>query len=219
MTSAAPRIAVLISGEGSNLQALIDASAKRMIDAKLALVVSNRATAHGLERARRAGIPAQHLGAAAAKGDGAAYDAALTAAVAQCSPDLVVLAGFMRILGPAFLERFGDRVLNIHPSLLPKYPGLDTHQRVLEAGDEWHGATVHFVTAQLDSGPPVLQYRIAVRPQDTAESLTQRVHTGEHVILPRAAAWFVQGRLRLSGEEVMLDGRRLDEPVVVEGEA
>jgi phosphoribosylglycinamide formyltransferase-1 len=213
-----PRIAVLISGEGSNLQALIDATSSGTIDAEIALVVSNRAAARGLERARRSGIPAQHLGAAASV-DRAAYDAALTAAVARCSPDVVVLAGFMRILGAAFLERFGDRILNIHPSLLPKYPGLDTHQRVLAAGDAWHGATVHFVTAELDSGPRVLQYRIAVRPQDTAESLTLRVHTGEHIILPRAVAWLAQGRLRLSGEEVMLDGRRLEQPVVVEGEA
>jgi phosphoribosylglycinamide formyltransferase-1 len=218
LTAAASRIVVLISGEGSNLQALIDATGNAAINAELVLVVSSRSGARGLQRARRAGIQGQHVGIGA-DGDRAAYDSALTETIGRYEPDLVVLAGFMRILGQTFLRRYGDRILNIHPSLLPKYPGLDTHQRVLAAGDRWHGATVHFVTADLDAGPRVLQYRLAVRAEDTVESLTARVHTGEHIILPRAVAWFVDARLRLSDGEVMLDGRRLREPVVVEGDA
>ena len=214
MTSSAPRIAVLISGEGSNLQALIDAARNGGIDGEIVCVLSNRAAARGLERARRAGIQAQHLGSK--DSDRARYDVALTQAVGEHEPSLIVLAGFMQILGPSFLARFGERILNIHPSLLPNYRGLDTHRRVLEAGDPTHGATVHFVTAQLDAGPRVLQYRLDVGPGDTVETLTARVHTGEHIILPRAAAWFVSGRLRLTGSEVMLDGRLLQEPVVVE---
>ena len=125
----------------------------------------------------------------------------------------------MRILSPEFIARFHGHVMNIHPSLLPKYPGLDTHQQVLDNGDAEHGATVHFVTAELDAGPAVIQYRIPVRPGETLESLVARVHAGEHVILPRAVDWFASGRLRLRDEAVMLDGKRLTGPVIVEGEA
>jgi phosphoribosylglycinamide formyltransferase-1 len=139
--------------------------------------------------------------------------------LAQYAPDLIVLAGFMRILTPEFVARFAGRLLNLHPSLLPKYPGLDTHRLVLENEDPVHGATVHFVTADLDAGPPVIQYRIAVRPGEPIESLVERVHAGEHVILPRAVDWFVTGRLRLEGDTVMLDGKRLQQPVIVEGDA
>jgi phosphoribosylglycinamide formyltransferase-1 len=124
----------------------------------------------------------------------------------------------MRILSPPFIERFAGRVLNIHPSLLPNYPGLDTHRRVLEAQEAWHGATVHFVTAELDAGPAILQYRLRVRAGDTTESLAQRVHVGEHLILPRAVSWFAAGRLRLAAGSVMLDGQALQEPVSVDEE-
>lgn len=209
-----PRIVVLISGEGTNLQALIDASASGGLPAEIALVVSNRSAARGLERAHRAGIRALHVGISV-RGDPATYDLDLTDAVDRAAPDLIVLAGFMRILGPTFLGRFADRILNIHPSLLPRYPGLDTHRRVLAAGDSEHGATVHFVTADLDAGPRVLQYRLAVRPDDTVDSLTARVHVGEHIILPMAASWFVEKRLRLADGVAMLDGQPLTEPVVV----
>jgi phosphoribosylglycinamide formyltransferase 1 len=214
LSGAPPRIAVLISGEGTNLQALIDAERSGTLDAHVALVISNRASARGLTRARTAGIPAEHLG-----GQGAerrSYDAALADLLARYSPDLIILAGFMRILTTEFVQRFGDRLLNIHPSLLPLYPGLDTHRRVLEAGDRYHGATVHFVTADLDLGPRVIQYRLRVGPTDTVDSLAARVHVGEHIVLPRAAAWFAGGRLRLASGRVMLDGRALTEPVVVE---
>lgn len=217
MTRPATRVAVLISGEGTNLQALIDAARAARLGAEIVAVVSNRAAARGLERARAAGIAALHLPAARGQ-ERAAYDAALAERLAPHAPDLLVLAGFMRILSPPLIERFAGRILNIHPSLLPKYPGLDTHRRVLEARDPWHGATVHFVTAELDLGPPVLQYRLRVRAGDTTESLAQRVHVGEHLILPRAVAWFAAGRLRLVAGSVMLDGRALPEPVSVDEE-
>jgi phosphoribosylglycinamide formyltransferase-1 len=208
---------VLISGEGTNLQALIDAVAARRIAGEIALVVSDRAAARGLERARAAGIPAEHL-AARRGAERAVYDRALAELLGVHAPDVVVLAGFMRILTPEFVARFAGRTLNLHPSLLPKYAGLGTHRLVLENRDPVHGATVHFVTAALDAGPAVIQYRIAVRPGDTIDSLAARVHAGEHIILPRAVDWFVTGRLRLVGEAVMLDGKRLEQPVIVEGE-
>ena len=218
MTRPVTRVAVLISGEGSNLQALIDAAGAQQLGARIVAVVSNRAAARGLERARAAGIEALHLSAARLP-QRSEYDTALAALLAPREPDLVVLAGFMRILGASFVERFAGRLLNIHPSLLPKYPGLDTHRRVLEAGERLHGATVHFVTADLDAGPAVIQYRLAIRAGDTPESLAQRVHVGEHIILPRAVAWFAAGRLRLGESSVMLDGRALVEPVAIDEEA
>jgi phosphoribosylglycinamide formyltransferase-1 len=217
VASTDPRIAVLISGEGSNLQAIIDATRTRRIAGTVALVVSNRAGARGLERARAAGIPAKHLGARPGA-DRAEYDAALAHLLAEHEPDVIVLAGFMRILGPELAADIAGRTLNIHPSLLPKYPGLDTHRRVLEAGDREHGATVHFVTSELDMGPRVIQYRLAVRGNDTPESLQQRVHVGEHLILPRAVDWLATGRLKLAAGAVMLDGAALSGPVVVEAE-
>jgi phosphoribosylglycinamide formyltransferase 1 len=217
MAHTSTRVAVLISGEGSNLQALIDAARAGTLGAEIVAVVSNRSAARGLERARKAGISAQHLGASRGQ-ERNEYDAALAALLTPHEPNLIVLAGFMRILGAQFIERFSGRLLNIHPSLLPRFPGLDTHRRALEAGDRWHGATVHFVTEDLDAGPAILQYRLAVHPDDTSESLTARVHVGEHIILPRAVAWFAAGRLRLAGGSVMLDGRALAGPVSIDEE-
>jgi phosphoribosylglycinamide formyltransferase 1 len=211
----ARRVAVLISGEGSNLQALLDSSRTGTLGgAEICVVVSNRAAARGLIRARDAGVPARHLGGKDMTRE--AYDAALSALLADYSPDLLVLAGFMRILSPGFADAYAGRLLNIHPSLLPAYPGLDTHRRVLDAGERWHGATVHFVTSELDAGPAVLQYRLAIRNDDTVESLAARVHVGEHLMLPRAVEWFVGGRLRLENGSVMLDGQRLSQPVIME---
>jgi phosphoribosylglycinamide formyltransferase-1 len=218
MSSERRRAAVLISGEGTNLQALIDAVAARKIAGEIAVVVSNRAAARGLERARSAGISTEYLPAQRGA-ERAVYDRALADLLDRYVPDLVVLAGFMRIFTPEFVARFSGRLLNLHPSLLPKYPGLDTHRLVLENRDRMHGATVHFVTAELDAGPAVIQYRIAVRPGEPIESLVARVHAGEHVILPRAVDWFMTGRLRLVGDAVMLDGKRLQQPVIVEGAA
>jgi len=214
LSRAAPRVAVLISGEGSNLQALLDAASAGTLGAEIAVVVSNRAAARGLVRARDAGVAARHLGGKDISRE--AYDDALASLLAEYSPDLLVLAGFMRIFSASFIARFAGRILNIHPSLLPAYPGLDTHRRALDAGEHWHGATVHFVTVELDAGPAALQYRLRVRAGDTVESLTARVHVGEHLILPRAVEWFVGGRLRLENDSVMLDGRRLSQPVIME---
>ena len=210
-----PAVVVLISGEGTNLQALIDAARDGALGARIAAAISDRADARGLERARRADLAARHIGRDAfASRD--TYERALADAIDEHAPSAVVLAGFMRILGPAFVERYRGRLLNIHPSLLPRYRGLDTHARVLKAGDTHHGATVHFVTDELDAGPRVLQYRLEVRPGETAESLAERVHRGEHVILPRATAWLAAGRLKLAGDEITLDGQPLREPIIVE---
>jgi phosphoribosylglycinamide formyltransferase-1 len=217
MTRPTTRVAVLISGEGSNLQALIDAARAGRLGAQIVAVISNRSAARGLDRARAAGIPARHVGAVRGQ-ERAAYDATLAAELAVHGPDLVVLAGFMRVLGTELVASFAGRMLNIHPSLLPAFPGLDTHRRVLEAGERRHGATVHFVTADLDAGPAILQYRLAVRAGDTAESLAQRVHVGEHIILPRAVSWFAAGRLRLANGSVMLDGQPLSAPIAVDEE-
>jgi phosphoribosylglycinamide formyltransferase-1 len=217
MTRPATRVAVLISGEGSNLQALIDAARAARLGAEIVAVVSNRSAARGLERARAAGIAALHLPAVRGQ-ERSDYDTALAKLLAPLDPDLLVLAGFMRILSPPFIEQFAGRMLNIHPSLLPKYPGLDTHRQVLEAKEQWHGATVHFVTEELDAGPVIVQYRLRVRTGDTPESLAQRVHVGEHIILPRAVSWFAAGRLRLASGSVMLDGRALNGPVSVDEE-
>jgi phosphoribosylglycinamide formyltransferase-1 len=211
------RVAVLLSGEGSNLQALIDAERAGALGARIVAVVSNRAAARGLERARTAGIEALHLPAVRGQ-ERAEYDEALAALLAPREPDLIVLAGFMRILGGAFVDAYVGRMLNLHPSLLPKFPGLDTHARVLAAGERWHGATVHFVTAELDAGPAIVQYRLPVRAGDSAASLARRVHVGEHIILPRAVTWFAAGRLRLAGGSVMLDGRALSGPVSIDEE-
>jgi len=215
MTPAPSRIAVLISGEGTNLQALIDTARTGLLGTQIAVVISNRGTARGLDRARAAGIAARHLPAMRGQ-DRDAYDSMLAAEIAVHGAELVVLAGFMRILGERFVDAFAGRILNIHPSLLPAYPGLETHRRVLDSGDRWHGATVHFVTAELDAGPAVIQYRLAIRSGDTTESLAERVHIGEHIILPRATTWLAAARLSLLNGCVMLDGRPLPEPVVVD---
>lgn len=222
MAAAAPmpqaaRIAVLVSGEGSNLQALIDAERAGKIGGRIVAVASNHAAARGLERARSAGIDALHVGAL--KGEPRRdYDARLAAALEPFDVDIVVLAGFMRIFDAELVERFAGRMLNIHPALLPRFPGLDTHRRVLEADERTHGATVHFVTPELDAGPSIIQWRTAVRADDTPETLGARVLRGEHLILPRATDWLAAGRLRLAGGGVMLDGALLADPVVIEDE-
>src|SRR5690606_34662253 len=209
---------VLISGEGTNLQALIDSARDGRLNARIAAAISDRRDARGLDRARRAGIDAIFLGRKEFP-DRDAYEHALAETIDTYSPAAVVLAGVLRVLGPRFVRRFEGRMLNIHPSLLPRHRGLDTHRRALEAGDREHGATVHFVTEELDAGPAVIQYRMPVHPRDSVETLVERVHRGEHVILPRATDWLVTGRLQLAGGEVMLDGERLVAPVVVEEES
>jgi len=212
------KVIVLISGQGTNLQALIGAQQAGELHSDIQAVFSDRIDAPGLERARQADIDARHLEPADFD-DNAAFDAALARDILALEPELLVLAGFMRILGPDFVETFRGRVLNIHPSLLPRFPGLNTHRRVLASGDTLHGATVHFVTEKLDGGPRVIQYRFPVRPDDTETSLKSRVSRGEHIILPRAVGWFAEQRLRLVNGAVMLDDRELNQAVMVDGEA
>ncbi len=204
--------AVLISGSGSNLQAIIDEVAAGRLDLDLAVVLSNQPSAYGLERARKAGIRTEcirHQDFA----ERAHYDAALVECLDRYQPELVILAGFMRILTATFVNRFKGRVLNIHPSLLPKFPGLDTHQRAIDAGEKWHGCTVHFVSEDLDGGPAIIQGRVPVRPDDSASELAARVLEVEHLIYPEAARMFASGRLECRAGSAWLDGERLDEPV------
>ena len=207
------RCAVLISGFGSNLQALIDAGAE--LGGEISVVASDRGGVEGLKRAERAGLANHYLNPKGFE-NREAFDTALAELLDEFSPDLLVLAGYMRILTPSFVDRFQDRMLNLHPSLLPRYPGLHTHRRVLAAGDAMHGSTVHFVTEDLDAGPRVIQYRLAVNPNDTEASLSARVQEGEHIILPKAVNWFLTERLSCKGGDVFLDGVILDEPHVVE---
>jgi phosphoribosylglycinamide formyltransferase-1 len=207
-TSPCGRIAVLISGRGSNMRALLDASTKGALPAKISLVISNRADAEGLQTAREAGVETACI-AHADYPTREAFDAALVERLQQIQPDLVALAGFMRILTPVFITPFAGRLLNIHPSLLPKYPGLHTHQRAIDAGDREAGSTVHFVTPELDGGPPVLQARVPIRADDTADSLAQRVLEMEHAIYPLAALWFLQGRLTLDKQGALFDGQTI----------
>ena len=201
-------VVVLISGSGSNLQALIDSITGDDHPARISAVISNRADAFGLERARKAGIDTRVLDHKA-YADREAFDAALIEVIDAYKPQLVVLAGFMRILTSGFVRHYQGRLLNIHPSLLPKYKGLHTHQRALEAGDSEHGCSVHFVTEELDGGPLVVQALIPVESDDTPESLAQRVHVQEHRIYPLAMRWFAEGRLRLGQDGAELDGQAL----------
>ncbi|EKM96608.1 MAG: phosphoribosylglycinamide formyltransferase [Pseudomonas sp.] len=200
-------VVVLISGSGSNLQALIDSQSDSN-PARIGAVISNRADAYGLQRAQAAGIPTQVL-SHREFADREAFDAALMAAIDAFQPDLVVLAGFMRILTPGFVRHYQGRLLNIHPSLLPRHKGLDTHNRAVAAGDAEHGCSVHFVTEELDGGPVAIQAAIPIRPDESVAQLTDRVHVEEHRIYPLAVRWFAEGRLRLGEQGAMLDGEKL----------
>lgn len=202
---------ILVSGGGTNLQAFIDAVREGRIDLEIAAVLSDNPTAHGLERARRAGVPAVCV-PRADYADRASFDRALGDAIAARQPDIVILAGFMRVLGPELVARFAGRMLNIHPSLLPAYRGLDTHRRALEAGERWHGCTVHFVTEELDGGPCIAQARVPVHPDDTPERLAARVLEQEHRLYPWVAALLASGRLRYADGTAWLDDRPLTAP-------
>lgn len=206
---------MLISGSGTNLQAFIDRAADGSVNLDLVRVASNRPDAYGLERATRAGIPTvciEHQQFEARE----SFDRALAAALDEDRPELIVLAGFMRILSPWFVRHYEGRILNIHPALLPLYPGLDTHARVLAAGDTHHGSTVHFVTEELDGGPRILAGRIAVQKGETADALKDRVQAVEHQIYPQAADWIANGRLDYRDGTAWLDDELLDEPVVID---
>ncbi len=207
------KTAILISGSGSNLQSFIDRVDSGEIDLELAVVFSNRPDAYGLQRAQQAGIATACI-EHAPFADRETFDRAVAAKLDEWQPELLILAGFMRILSPWFVKHYEGRVLNIHPALLPAYPGLDTHQRVLDAGETWHGSSVHFVTEELDGGPCILQGKLAVDRQETAEQLCARVQAIEHQIYPQAADWFGKGRLQFKDGCAWLDGNRLDKPVV-----
>lgn len=211
------RVAVLISGSGTNLQSFIDNARGARSGLDLVLVLSNRADAYGLRRASDAGIATACLDHREFD-DRESFDRAIATRLDEQRPNLVILAGFMRILSAWFVRHYAGRLLNIHPALLPQYPGLNTHARVLAAGDAHHGSTVHFVTEELDAGPRVLAGRIRVRPGETAAQLQRRVQAVEHQIYPQAAEWFATNRLMFKDDAAWLDGKKLDEPVVIDFE-
>lgn len=214
MTAPGPaRLVVLISGRGSNMAAIARACAAGEVAARIVRVIADREDAAGLGIARELGIESQAVPRAAFQGR-EAFEAELRREIDAARPDLVVLAGFMRILGQGFVTAYAGRLLNIHPSLLPRHKGLHTHRRVLEAGEPEHGASVHFVTAELDGGPVVLQARLRVLPGDDEARLSARVQRCEHSIYPRVVHWFASGRLRCGATGVELDGRPLTSPLV-----
>ncbi len=211
-SAADKRIVVLFSGSGTNLQALLDASLMEGLGGRIVAAISNRPDAGGLTRAQKAGVETAVLDHRKFSSR-EAFDQQLMALIDSFSPDLVVLAGFMRILSDGFVRHYRGRMLNIHPSLLPLYPGLNTHERALKAGDSEHGATVHFVTEELDGGPAVLQATVPVQPDDDSRKLAARVLEKEHRIYPRAVQWFCQGRLALTAGGATFDGNRLERPI------
>lgn len=207
------RLAVLISGRGSNMAAIARACAEGRIQARIDVVISERPGVAGLDTARSMGIQTRTIAWPGAA-ERLQFEQGLEAALAEVRPDIVVLAGFMRILSQQFVAARAGRILNIHPSLLPNYRGLHTHRRVLEAGDRVHGASVHFVTAELDGGPVILQSRVAVRPGDVEGTLSARVQATEHIIYPRVVGWLADGRLAWRDGQPWLDGKPLQAPVV-----
>ncbi|MCG8463547.1 MAG: phosphoribosylglycinamide formyltransferase [Xanthomonadales bacterium] len=203
---------VLISGGGSNLQALIDQTQQGLLNLKIRAVISNRPDVQGLKRARRAGIAAltiDHRGFFSR----AEFEAALAQAIDDCDAQLIILAGFMRVLGTDFVNRYPGRMINLHPSLLPKYPGLHTYRRALEAGDSEHGASIHFVTAELDGGPVIAQARIPIHATDDEHSLQQRLSPVEHRLLVAVVGYLATGRLSCHNGRVCLDSNALSQPL------
>ncbi|MCW8899768.1 MAG: phosphoribosylglycinamide formyltransferase [Gammaproteobacteria bacterium] len=191
------RLVVLISGNGSNLQAIIDDINNNNLPAQIVAVISNKADAYGLQRAKKAGIE-QRVLSHRDFSDRTQYDQALKELIDEYQPDLVILAGFMRILSNEFVEHYLNKIMNIHPSLLPKYKGLNTHQRAIDAGDKEHGCSVHFVTPELDDGPVILQATVPIKADDTAETLATRVHEQEHRIYPEAIRLFAENKFSLN---------------------
>lgn len=211
-------VVALISGRGSNLQALIDAQRSGALPIDIRTVISNYPAAYGLERARKAGIDTTVL-LPKHYATRERYDQALQETIDRYHPGLLVLAGFMRILTSEFVQHYPGQIMNIHPSLLPKYRGLNPHRQVLEMGDSVHGASVHFVTEELDGGPVVVQGEIPVHREDSEETLAERVQSIEHVIYPQAVGLFAAGRIRMTSQGVELDGRKLDRPLPPESVA
>lgn len=209
------KAAILVSGSGTNLQSFIDQVADKRLDLDIAIVFSNRSDAYGLTRAKNAGLRTvciEHGDFA----DRETFDRAVAAALDPFETELIILAGFMRILSPWFVQHFKGKILNIHPALLPRYPGLHTHARVLEAGDTHHGSTIHFVTEELDGGPGILAGRFAVTPGETASELQARVQAVEHKIYPQAAQLFAEGRVEYRQGKTWMDGKALADPVIVD---
>jgi phosphoribosylglycinamide formyltransferase-1 len=198
------RIVILISGRGSNMQAIVQAAKKEHWAAEIVAVISNRSDAAGLEYAASMGIPTSIV---VSKNfpTREAFDAVLQTEIDRYSPDLVVLAGFMRILSAAFVEHYTNRIMNIHPSLLPSFVGVKTHKQALDAGVKIHGLTVHFVTPELDHGPIIDQVAVRVLNTDDEDSLSQRLLTQEHIVYPRAVRWFIEGKLKVNGDRVDVD--------------
>jgi phosphoribosylglycinamide formyltransferase-1 len=207
------RLAILISGRGSNMEAVAKACRDGRIAASVAVVIADHADAGGLAVARELGIDTAVVSRKSFP-DRAAFERGLIEQIEAHRADVIVLAGFMRVLSPEFTSRYEGRLINIHPALLPNYKGLHTHARVLEAGDREHGASVHFATAELDGGPVVLQSRIAVRPAESESDLAARVLRTEHIILPRVIGWLADRRLTWRDGKGWLDGRALETPVV-----
>ena len=210
MSTRVTKLCVLISGNGSNLQAIIDAVQAGRLNAQITGVISNRPNAYGLERAREAGIEAvclDHM----EYDDRASYDEALKSQINAFGADCVVLAGFMRILTPEFVDSFTGKLVNIHRSLLPKYKGLNTHQRAIDNGDKEHGVSVHFVTPELDGGPVIIQSRVPVFEEDTPSDLAERVQEQERRIYPLVLSWFSAGRLSMRNNKAVLDEQELPE--------
>jgi len=206
-------IVILISGRGSNMHAIAERAANGELPVDVRAVISDKADAPGLATAASMNIPTRSL-SAREFADRPSYDQALAALVQSFEPELVVLAGFMRILSPGFIAAFADRILNIHPSLLPLYRGLHTHRRALEAGDTQHGCSVHFVTEELDGGPLVIQAQVKILPGDSESTLSARVQQQEHRIYSQAIDWFARRRLQLREQRAWLDGRPLEAPVI-----
>lgn len=201
-------VVVLVSGNGTNLQAIIDACETNIDGGRVTAVFSNKATAFALERAKKANAAA-HFVNPDEFDTRDAFDRELMNQIDEYQPDVIVLAGYMRILSTEFVRHYMGRMINIHPSLLPKYPGLNTYQRAIHAGDEEHGTSVHFVTEQLDGGPVILQAKVPIFDEDTVDTLTERVQTQEHKIYPLVVKWMVEGRLSMKAGKALLDGEPL----------
>ena len=205
------RIVVLLSGSGTTLQSIIDTG----LPATISAVISNKPNVMGLSRAKEAAIPT-HVLDHTAYSSREAFDHDLQTLIDEYKPDLVVLAGFMRILSDSFVNHYYGKLINIHPSLLPKYKGMHTHQRVMDDGEPLHGSSVHFVNSELDGGPVVLQARLPILQNDSPESLELRIKTKEHLIYPTAISWLAEGRLTLNDEEIYMDGKKMTGPVVMD---
>jgi phosphoribosylglycinamide formyltransferase-1 len=199
-------VVVLISGNGTNLQALIDACTTSHF--KITGVISNKADAYGLERAQKANIPTTVVNHREFESR-EAFDAAVIETIDTYQPQLIVLAGFMRILSPSFVQHYSGKIINIHPSLLPKYPGINTHQRALDAGDKAHGVSIHFVNEELDGGPIIAQGKVPILTTDDAAELAKRVAIQEHIMYPKIVSWFAANRLKMEGNSALLDGEIL----------